>query len=138
VGRGYKSLLPDARRECLEILRDAARNAVGQDTYLPGWISDATDSVEGYLCQLSDKRLAWKPAPAEQKMEEEVDATIDALQDRGAFEGLGLWERFQFERHVKERIWSRHEPQIVREAVEARKKNPGRRAISLRSPRRIP
>jgi hypothetical protein len=94
VGRGYKSLLPDARGECLEILRDAARNAVGQDTYLPSWISDATDSVERYLCQLSDKRLAWKPAPAEQKMEEEVDATIDALKTEGHLRGLACGSVF--------------------------------------------
>src|SRR5829696_2508777 len=61
-----ESLLPAARRECLGVLREAARKAVGEATYLPGWISDATDSVEWDLEQLSDKRLEWKPTPAEQ------------------------------------------------------------------------
>jgi hypothetical protein len=117
-----ETLLPAARRECLGVLREAARKAVGEATYLPGWISDATDSVEGDLCQLSDKRLERKPTPTEQKMEEEADATIDALEDRGAFEGLGLWERLEFELYVRERIRSKHDSQIAREAEEARKK----------------
>ena len=87
-----ESLLPAARRECLGVLREAARKALGEATYLPGWISDATDSVEWDLYQLSDERLEWKPAPTELKMEDEVDATIDALEERGAFEGLGVFD----------------------------------------------
>jgi hypothetical protein len=52
-----ESLLPAARRECLEVLREAAHRAVGEATYLPGWISDASDSIE---CDLEDlsQRLA--------------------------------------------------------------------------------
>jgi len=118
-----ESLLPAARRECLDILRAAARKAVGEATYLPGWISDATDLVEGDLEQLSDKRLEWKPTPTEQKMEEEVGATIDELEDRGAFEGLGIRERLEFEWHVRGRIRTKYESQIAREAEEARRKN---------------
>jgi hypothetical protein len=79
-----KSLLPAARRECLGVLREAARKAVGETTYLPGWISDATDSVEWDLTDLSRERREWKATPAEEEMEDEVYATIDALEDRGA------------------------------------------------------
>jgi hypothetical protein len=104
-------------------LRDAARQAVGEATYLPGWISDATDSVEWDLEELSRERLERKPTPAEQEMEREVDATVEALQDRGAFEGLGWLERVEFEWHVESRIRSKYESQISREVAEARKKN---------------
>jgi hypothetical protein len=38
-------LLPAARRECLEILREAARTAVGEDTYFPGLISDLSEAI---------------------------------------------------------------------------------------------
>jgi predicted nucleic acid-binding Zn ribbon protein len=115
-------LLPAARRECLGVLREAARKAVGEATYLPGWISDATDSVEWDLTDLSRERLEWKPTPAEEEMEEEVYATIDALEDRGAFEGLGFLERMDFEFHVEHRIRSKYESRISKEAEEARKK----------------
>ena len=85
-------MLAAACRECLGVLREAARKALGEATHLPGWISDATDSVEWDLYQLSDKRLEWKPTPTELKMEDEVDATIDALEERGAFEGLDVFD----------------------------------------------
>jgi hypothetical protein len=97
---------------------------VGEATYLPGWISDATESVEWDLIELSSERLEWKPTPTEQKMEEEVVATIDALEDRGAFEGLKFLECFEFKWHVRERIRSKYKSQITREVQEARKKNP--------------
>jgi hypothetical protein len=117
-----KSLLPAAHRECLSVLKDAAQQAVGEATYLPSWISDATDSVEWDLEELSWERLRWKPTPAEEEMQDEVHATIDALQDRGAFEGLGFWERMDFEFHVEGRIRSKYESRISREAEEARRK----------------
>ena len=117
-----ESLLPVARRECLDVLREASRKVVGEATYLPGWISDATDSVEWDLTDLSEERLEWKPTPAEEEMKEEVYATIDALEDRGAFEGLSLLERVDFEFHVEDRIRSKYEPRISNEAEEARKK----------------
>ena len=117
-----ESLLPAARRECLGVLREAARKAVGEATYLPGWISDATDSVEWELTDLSRERLEWKPTPAEEEMKEEVYATLDALEDRGAFEGLSLLERVDFEFHVEHRIRSKYEPRISNEAEEARKR----------------
>jgi hypothetical protein len=53
-----KSLLPAARRECLSAPKDAARQAVGEATYLPRWISDATDSVEWDLEELSRERTS--------------------------------------------------------------------------------
>ena len=67
-----ESLLPAARRECLGVLREAARKAVGEATYLPGWISDATDSVMWDLTDLSEERLGLKPTPAEEEMKDEV------------------------------------------------------------------
>jgi hypothetical protein len=118
-----KSLLPAARRECLDALREAARKAVGEATYLPGWISDATDSVECELQELSWERLRWRPTPAEVEMAEELDATIDALQDRGALDKLGFWERMDLESQVAHRIRSKYECQVSHEVEEARKKN---------------
>jgi hypothetical protein len=117
-----ESLLPAARRECLGVLREAARKGAGEATYLPGWISDATDSVEWDLTDLSRERLEWKPTPAEEEMKDEVYATIDALEDRGAFEGLGFLERMDFQFHVEHRIRSKHKSRISNEAEEARKK----------------
>ncbi len=119
-----KSLLPAARWECLAVLRAAARLAVGEETYLPGWIASASDSVDWDVDELSMERIRWKPTLTEQKMEEEVDATVDALEDRGAFEGLSFSERFEFEWHVRERIRSKYESQIAHEVEEARKRNP--------------
>jgi len=119
-----KSLLPAAQRECLGILREAARKAVGEETYLPGWIASASDSIDCDVDELSMERISWKPTPTEQKMEEEVDATIDELEDRGDFEGLSWWERSEFEWNVRERIRSKYEAQIDCEVEQARKKNP--------------
>src|SRR5215218_4778358 len=89
-----ESLLPAARRECLDILRAAARNAVSEDTYLPGWISDKVESVEWDLELLSSDRLNalyerryQRKVTAEREMEEEIEATIDALRERGGFDG---------------------------------------------------
>jgi hypothetical protein len=62
-----KSLLPEARRECLEILREAARKAVGQNTYLPGWISHACDSAHDKADNLSSKRLTPERTPAQER-----------------------------------------------------------------------
>jgi hypothetical protein len=108
-----KSLLPAARRECLEILREAARQAVGEDTYLPGWISDACESVSHEADDLSRERLAWEPTPAQQKEEEETDATIEALRSRGAFKGLSMAELFSFLSYVSESIGPRYEAQVA-------------------------
>jgi hypothetical protein len=91
-----KSLMPAARQECLDILRAAAREAVGEETYLPGWIASASDSIDWDIEELSMERIRQKRTPAEEKMEERIDTTIDALEDRGAFEGLTWTERFDF------------------------------------------
>jgi hypothetical protein len=126
-----ESLLPAARRECLDILRAAARKAVGEDTYLPGWISDEVESVEWDLESLSSDRLdalyerryQWKVTSAEREMEEEIEATIDALQERGGFDGLGLTELAQFWDHVHARIRSKYEARILQEVEEASKED---------------
>jgi hypothetical protein len=52
-----ESLLPEARRECLEILREAARRAVGEDVYLPRWISGACESAHSKAQDISSERL---------------------------------------------------------------------------------
>jgi hypothetical protein len=103
-------------------LREAARKAVGEDTYLPGWISEEVELAEVDLELLSSERLSWKYASVEQKLEEVVDAAIDELRVQGAFEGLEYWERLDLENHVEERIRSEREPQIAREVEEARNK----------------
>jgi hypothetical protein len=126
-----ESLLPAARRECLDILRAAARNAVGEDTYLPGWISDKVESVEWDLELLSSDRLdalyerryQRKVTAVEREMEEEIDATIDALRERGGFDGLGLTELAQFWDHVHARIRSKYEDRILQEVEEASKED---------------
>src|SRR5829696_10012664 len=126
-----ESLLPAARRQCLNILRAAARKAVGEDTYLPGWISDEVESVEWDLESLSSDRLdalferryQWKVTPAEREMEEEIDATIDALRERGGFDGLGLTELAQFWNHVHERIRSKYETRLSHEIEAADKED---------------
>jgi hypothetical protein len=53
-----KSLLPEARRECLELLREAARRAVGEDVHLPGYISlvcESAHSTAGFV----SSQLIW-------------------------------------------------------------------------------
>jgi len=104
---------------------------VGEDTYLPGWISDEVESVEWDLESLSSDRLdalferryQWKVTPAEREMEEEIDATIDALRERGGFDGLGLTELAQFWNHVHERIRSKYETRLSHEIEAADKED---------------
>ena len=67
-----KSLMPAARQECLDILRAAAREAVGEETYLPGWIASASDSIDWDIEEPSMERIRRKRTPAEEKMEEEM------------------------------------------------------------------
>ena len=109
-------------------MREAARKPVGEATCLPGWISSASDSVDIDVDELVSERWSRhferKPTPTERKAEEEAEAAIAALRERGAFERLDLWERFQFEWHVKERIRSKHAPQIAREAEGVREPSP--------------
>jgi hypothetical protein len=63
-----ESLLPAARRECLDLLREVAREAVGEGTYLLGWISSASDSIDWDVEQLSMERIRRKPTPTEKKI----------------------------------------------------------------------
>jgi hypothetical protein len=117
-----ESLLPGARGECLGVLREAVRKAVGEDTYLPGWISEGVESAELDLELLSFERLRWKYSLAEQKLQEEVSAAIDELRAQGAFEGLDFQERLDLEDAVEERIRSERGAQIAREIEETRNK----------------
>jgi len=78
-----KSLLPAVRRECLEILRTATREAVEEDTYIPGLISEVCEEVAN-----------TRPTPAIKKMEEEIDEAINTLHERGAFEGISETEEW--------------------------------------------
>src|SRR5918994_405550 len=92
-----------------------ARKAVGEDTYLPGWISERVESTEVDLDLLSSERLSWRCASAEWKLNEEVWAAIDELRAQGAFEGLDSRERLDLEDAVEERIRSERGAQIARE-----------------------
>jgi len=103
-------------------LRKAARKAVGEDTYLPGWISERVESTEVDLDLLSSERLSWRYASAEWKLDEEVWAAIDELRAQGAFESLDSRERLDLEDVVEDRIWSERGAQIAREIEEARNK----------------
>jgi hypothetical protein len=103
-------------------LREADRKAVGEDTYLPGWISDEVESAEMDLYLLSSERLSWRYASTERKLDEEVWAAIDELRAQGTFEGLDSRERLALEVAVEERIRSERESQIAREIEEARNK----------------
>jgi hypothetical protein len=117
-----ESLLPAARRECLGVLREAARKAVGEDTYLPGWISEGVESADLDLELLSFERFRWEYSSAEQKLNEEVWAAIDELRAQGVFEGLDSRERLDLEDAVEEHIRSERGAQIVHEIEEARNK----------------
>jgi hypothetical protein len=121
-----ESLLPGARRECLDVLRKAVREAVGQYTYLPGWISDEVESVEYDLELLSSERLSWRYAFAEEeKLDEEVWTALGELRAQGAFEGLDFRERLDLEDAIGARIRSERGPQIARKVeVERSKKLP--------------
>jgi hypothetical protein len=119
-----KSLLPEARRECLEILREAARKAVGEDTYIPGWISDVCESVDYKADDLSSKRLTPEPTPAQQRREEEIDATVEALRNRGAFEGLSKAEYYDFLFYKFKSIRSKYAAQEAREVASRKRRIP--------------
>jgi hypothetical protein len=117
-----QELAARARRECLGVLRQAARKAVDEDTYLPGWISEEVESAELDLEQLEFERLRWKYSLAEQKLQEEVSAAIDELRAQGAFEGLDFQERLELENDVEERVWLKRWSQIFSEVQEAHNK----------------
>jgi hypothetical protein len=114
-----ESLLPAARRECLEILREAARQAVGEYAYVPGWISDACESVHDKAWDSSRERFTLDRTPAQKKEDEEIDATIEALRSRGAFNGLSNAEHLSFLSYIFESIGSRYAAQVTREVEEA-------------------
>ena len=109
-----ETLLPTARRECLEILREAARQAVGEVAYVPGWISDACESVHYKAWDISTERFTRDRTPAQEKKDEEIDATIEALRSRGAFNGLSNAEHLSFLSYIFETIGSKHAAQEAR------------------------
>jgi hypothetical protein len=114
-----ESLLPEARRECLEILREAARRAVGEDAYLPGWISYVCESAHDKAQDISDERLTPQPTPAQERRDEETYATIEALESKGAFEGLSKAEYYDFLLYIMESVDSKYAAQVAREVEEA-------------------
>jgi len=126
-----ESLLPGARRECLEILREAAHEAVGEDTYIPGWISYACDSAHDKAQDISSERLTPERTPAQERSEEEAYAITEALRARGAFEGLSKGEYLDFLLYIMESVDSKYAAQIAREVEEAASK---RRPIPKSNP----
>jgi hypothetical protein len=108
-----ESLLPAARRECLDTLREAAREAVGEDTYLPAWFSDVSESVD---FRADVFRSEWfeqnppEPVPRD-PVRKEKDETIEILHSQGGFEGLNLDQCLDFVRFIAESIRSRLAPQ---------------------------
>jgi hypothetical protein len=72
-------LLPAARRECLETLREAARKAVGEDAYLPGWISDRSDAINDAASELEWEREFSSGEISLLKEKELLDVAIDSL-----------------------------------------------------------
>jgi hypothetical protein len=83
-----ESLLPAARMECLKILRKAARQAVGEDTYLPGWISDRSEAIHGAAEDVEWNRwfstgdLSWITE------KELLDLALDALHNYGVLDSI--------------------------------------------------
>jgi hypothetical protein len=126
-----RNLLPEARRECLEILRVAARRAVGEDAYVPGWISDVCESVNSEAQVISSERLTPEPTPAQQRSEEEAYATTEALRAQGAFEGLSKAEYYDFLLFIMESVDSKYAAQVAREDEEAAS---GRKPIPKSNP----
>jgi hypothetical protein len=121
-----ESLLPAVHRECLDILREAAREAVGEDTHLPGVISD----VLGAMNFRADMfRSEWmeqnppKPVPKD-PVRKEIDDTIEILHSRGGFEGLNLDQALDFYKFIAESIRAKHAPQEGQETETAPTKEP--------------
>jgi hypothetical protein len=114
-----ESLLPAARRYCLGVLKEAAREAVGQDIYVPGWISDACESVHSKAEDISSERLRPEHTPAQERRDEETATVFEVLRSRGAFEGLSDAEHWDFLIHVMESIDSKYAVQVAREVEEA-------------------
>ena len=83
-----KCLLPEARRECLDILREAARTAVGEDAYLPGLISDLSEAIHGAAEDVEWNRsfstgdLSWISE------KELLDLALDVLHSRGVLNSI--------------------------------------------------
>jgi hypothetical protein len=113
-----ESLLPSARRECLGVLREAARQAVGEDAYVPGWISDACESVHYKAWDIGTERLTPERTPTQEKRDEEIYATVEALRRRGAFKSLSEAEHWDFLSYIFESIGSNYAAQGAREVEE--------------------
>jgi hypothetical protein len=63
----------------LEILREAARKAVGEDTYLPGWISDQSDEINYAASEVEWEREFSSGGISLLKEKELLDVAIDSL-----------------------------------------------------------
>jgi len=73
----------------LKILRKAARQAVGEDTYLPGWISDRSEAIHGAAEDVEWNRrwfstgdLSWITG------KELLDLALDALHNYGVLDSI--------------------------------------------------
>ena len=83
-----ETLLPEARRECLAILREAARTTMGQDAYFPGLISDLSEAIHGAAEEVEWNRwystgdLSWITE------KELLDLTLDVLHRRGVLDSI--------------------------------------------------
>jgi hypothetical protein len=83
-----ETLLPEARRECLAILREAARTTMGQDAYFPGLISDLSEAIHGAAEDVEWNRwfstgdLSWVTE------KELLDLTLDVLHSRGVLDSI--------------------------------------------------
>jgi hypothetical protein len=83
-----ETLLPEARRECLAILREAARTTMGQDAYFPGLISDLSEAIHSAAEDVEWNRwystgdLSWVTE------KELLGLTLDVLHSRGVLDSI--------------------------------------------------
>jgi hypothetical protein len=112
-----KSLLPAARLECLETLREAAREAVGRDTYGADGVSGVSERVDWKTDEFWNEWIEEKNPkdPVEERISEEISDTISLIESRGGFEGLGAGELWDFVTFIGESIRSRHASQQKQE-----------------------
>jgi hypothetical protein len=83
-----ETLLPEARRECLALLREAARTTMAPDAYFPGLISDLSEAIHGAAEDVEWNRwystgdLSWVTE------KELLGLTLDVLHSRGVLDSI--------------------------------------------------
>ena len=118
-----ESLLPAARQECLDILVKAAPEAIGQDTFLAGWISGVVDY------KADEFWTDWTEQRPKSPVRKQINDTTEILDEREAFEGLSTSEFFDFLAHVHRSIESRHHSPSDQEEGNALTEEPGPKGI---------